>query len=41
MFRKDVLESKLGYAINFVQENHSISRKGVVRGHHFQKENDA
>ncbi len=37
MFRKDALETKLGHAINFVQENHSISRKGVVRGLHFQK----
>ena len=41
MFRKDVLESKLGHEINFVQENHSISRKGVVRGLHFQKGNAA
>ena len=37
LFRKDELENKLGYKINFVQENQSISRKGVLRGLHFQK----
>jgi len=37
MFRKDELESRLGYEIDFVQENQSISKKGVLRGLHFQK----
>ncbi|GGD76546.1 hypothetical protein GCM10011412_12880 [Maribacter cobaltidurans] len=27
----------MGYEINFVQENQSISKKGVLRGLHFQK----
>lgn len=37
LFRKDALETKLGYEIDFVQENQSISKKGVLRGLHFQK----
>ena len=37
LFRKDALETKLGYEIEFVQENQSISKKGVLRGLHFQK----
>ena len=41
VFRKDELENKLGYEINLVQENQSISRKGVLRGLHFQKGNAA
>lgn len=41
LFRKDELEDKLGYEINFVQENESISKKGVLRGLHFQKGNAA
>ena len=36
VFRKDELDKKLGYEINFVQENQSISKKGVLRGLHFQ-----
>ncbi|MGB3144344.1 MAG: dTDP-4-dehydrorhamnose 3,5-epimerase [Maribacter sp.] len=37
VFRKDELDNKLGYEINFIQENQSISKKGVLRGLHFQK----
>lgn len=36
-FRKNLLEHKLGYEIDFVQENQSFSKKGVLRGLHFQK----
>ncbi|APQ17348.1 dTDP-4-dehydrorhamnose 3,5-epimerase [Maribacter hydrothermalis] len=36
-FKKNQLESALGFAIEFVQENTSISKKGVLRGLHFQK----
>ena len=36
-FKKNELEKTLGYKIEFVQENQSISRKGVLRGLHFQK----
>ena len=35
-FRQDLLEKKLGYQINFVQDNESISSKGVLRGLHYQ-----
>lgn len=35
-FKKNELENKLGFAIEFVQENTSISKKGVLRGLHFQ-----
>lgn len=35
-FKKDELEFKLGFAIEFVQENTSFSKKGVLRGLHFQ-----
>jgi dTDP-4-dehydrorhamnose 3,5-epimerase len=41
MFRKEELESKLGYEIELVQENQSISKKGVIQGLHFQKGNRA
>ena len=36
-FNKQVLEQKLSTTLNFVQDNHSISKKGVLRGLHFQK----
>lgn len=39
VFRKKDLEDKLGYRIDFVQENQSISKKSVLRGLHFQKGN--
>ena len=32
------LERYLGKEIDFVQDNHSISNKGVIRGLHYQKE---
>ena len=37
-YRKDELEALLGQRIDFVQDNHSVSKKGVLRGLHFQKE---
>lgn len=36
VFKKKELESVLGYEVDFVQENTSISKKGVLRGLHFQ-----
>lgn len=36
VFKKKELESVLGYEVDFVQENSSISKKGVLRGLHFQ-----
>ena len=36
VFKKKELESFLGYEVDFVQENSSISKKGVLRGLHFQ-----
>ena len=35
-YRQDLLEEYLGYCIDFVQENQSLSKKGVLRGIHFQ-----
>jgi dTDP-4-dehydrorhamnose 3,5-epimerase len=34
-YRRDVL-ADLGVAVDFVQDNHSRSRRGIVRGMHFQ-----
>lgn len=36
VFKKRELEQFLGKSIDFVQENKSISKKGVLRGLHFQ-----
>ncbi|MEC3906291.1 dTDP-4-dehydrorhamnose 3,5-epimerase [Tamlana sp. 2201CG12-4] len=36
-FNKKVFESKTGIATHFVQDNISVSKKGVLRGLHFQK----
>ncbi len=36
-FNKAALEKELGSVINFVQDNHSHSKKGVLRGLHFQE----
>ncbi|QLG45251.1 dTDP-4-dehydrorhamnose 3,5-epimerase [Costertonia aggregata] len=36
-FKKNELENALGHTIDFVQDNQSISKKGVLRGLHFQK----
>ena len=35
-FRQDLLENFIGYKVNFLQENESRSRKGVLRGLHYQ-----
>ena len=35
-FRKDKLEKFLGYEIKFCQDNESKSKKGVLRGLHYQ-----
>lgn len=35
-FRQDLLDEFLGEKINFLQDNESFSRKGVLRGMHFQ-----
>ena len=35
-FNQREFEEVLGYPIHFVQDNHSISNKGVLRGLHFQ-----
>ncbi|WP_237932510.1 dTDP-4-dehydrorhamnose 3,5-epimerase [Buttiauxella sp. S19-1] len=36
-FSKKIFEEAIGRQIEFVQDNHSKSRKGVLRGLHFQK----
>ncbi len=35
-FRKDKLEDFIGYKIDFCQDNESKSRRGVLRGLHYQ-----
>lgn len=35
-FNKRKLEEALGLKLNFVQDNHSVSRRGVLRGLHYQ-----
>ena len=35
-YRKDKLEEFLGYSIDFCQDNESKSKKGVLRGLHYQ-----
>ncbi|HMU88057.1 MAG TPA: dTDP-4-dehydrorhamnose 3,5-epimerase family protein, partial [Agitococcus sp.] len=35
-FNQTKFESAIGYAVNFVQDNHSRSVKGVLRGLHYQ-----
>jgi dTDP-4-dehydrorhamnose 3,5-epimerase len=37
MFHKKELEKAIDQRINFVQDNQSISRRGALRGMHFQK----
>lgn len=37
-FRQDKLEEFIGYKINFCQDNESRSKKGVLRGLHYQIE---
>ena len=36
-YQKKKIDEKLGKSINFVQDNFSLSTKGVMRGLHFQK----
>ncbi|MBX2807995.1 MAG: dTDP-4-dehydrorhamnose 3,5-epimerase [Cellvibrionaceae bacterium] len=36
-FQKQRYADKLGIALDFVQDNHSRSRRGVLRGLHFQR----
>ena len=36
-FNKQVFESIAGIKVNFIQDNHSYSSKGTLRGLHFQK----
>jgi dTDP-4-dehydrorhamnose 3,5-epimerase len=35
-YKKGMLESKLSYTVNFLQDNQSISKYGAIRGLHFQ-----
>ncbi len=37
-FRQDEFAREVGLSLTFVQDNHSKSAKGVVRGLHFQWE---
>lgn len=36
-FNQKIFEEAIGYPVNFVQDNHSKSSKGVLRGLHYQK----
>jgi len=36
-YNKEDFEQHIGKTVDFVQDNHSISNKGVLRGLHFQK----
>ena len=36
-FNQREFEAAVGHPVTFVQDNHSISRKGVLRGLHFQR----
>ena len=40
-FRKRDLESTLGYSVDFVQDNISVSKKWVVRGLHYQMKHNS
>ncbi len=40
-FNKKNFEQYIGKSIDFIQDNHSTSRKGVLRGLHYQKGGDA
>ena len=37
-FNKEKFDREVGYEVNFVQDNHSQSSKGVLRGLHYQLE---
>lgn len=36
-FNQKIFEEAVGYKVNFVQDNHSKSSKGVLRGLHYQR----
>jgi dTDP-4-dehydrorhamnose 3,5-epimerase len=36
-FNQKIFEEAVGHPVTFVQDNHSISKKGVLRGLHFQR----
>ncbi|WP_157954980.1 dTDP-4-dehydrorhamnose 3,5-epimerase [Proteus terrae] len=36
-FNQKIFNEAIGYPVNFVQDNHSKSSKGVLRGLHYQK----
>ena len=36
-FNQETFNTKIGFKVNFVQDNESYSSKGVLRGLHFQK----
>jgi dTDP-4-dehydrorhamnose 3,5-epimerase len=36
-FNQKLFEEAVGHPVTFVQDNHSISKKGVLRGLHFQR----
>lgn len=40
-YQKRKLDFALGYDVNFVQTNHSVSKQGILRGLHFQTGNYA
>lgn len=35
-FRQDAFEAAIGYKVNFIQDNESRSKRGVLRGLHYQ-----
>ena len=35
-FNQKQFNDALGYEVNFVQDNHSLSKRGVLRGQHYQ-----
>jgi len=35
-FNKKSFEKAIGYSVNFVQDNHSFSKKNILRGIHYQ-----
>lgn len=35
-YRQNLLDKAIGYKVNFIQDNESKSKKGVLRGMHFQ-----
>ena len=35
-YRQNLLDEAIGYKVNFVQDNESMSTKGVLRGLHYQ-----